>query len=55
MPAAMIAETASEASSIVVNEARMVFTASAACKSRTVTAVTMPNVPSEPTAAPRRS
>ena len=55
MPAAMIADTASEASSIAVNEARIVFTASAAWSRRTVTAVTMPNVPSEPTAAPRRS
>ena len=55
MPAAMIAETASEASSMAGNDARIVFTASGAWRSRRVTAVTRPNVPSEPTATPVRS
>src|SRR5207247_2582300 len=46
MPAAMIAVTVSDASSMDRNEARMVFTASATWRSLTVTAVTRPNVPS---------
>ena len=55
MPAAMIADTASEASTIERNAASAVFTASGVCVRRTVMAVTRPNVPSEPTAAPVRS
>ncbi len=55
MPAAMMAETASEASSMVANDARSVFTPSGTCMSRTITAVTSPSVPSPPTTTPVRS
>ena len=55
MPAAMISDTASDASVIEANVASAVFTASGAWSSRTVMAVTSPNVPSLPTAVPVRS
>ncbi len=51
----MMAETAVAAASIDVNVASAVLIASGAWSSRTVTAVTSPNVPSAPTAVPTRS
>ena len=51
----MISDTAWDASTMVANDASVVFTASGRCTSRTVTAVTSPNVPSAPTAVPTRS
>ena len=55
IPAAMIADTVSDASSIDANGASTVRTASGRWVRRTVTAVTRPNVPSAPTARPVRS
>src|SRR6266478_3562074 len=55
MPAAMMADTASDASSIEAKAASAVRTPSGAWSSRTVTAVTMPSVPSLPTVTPVRS
>ena len=55
MPSAMIAETAAEATSIESKVATAVRTASAARVSFTMTLVTTPRVPSEPTATPARS
>ena len=51
----MIVETAVPASSVEVKPASRVRTASGARSSRTVTSVSMPSVPSEPTNAPSRS
>jgi len=55
MPARMIAETASEASSMVGKDARIVFTPSGRWVRRTITPVTRPSVPSAPTMTPVRS
>ena len=55
MPPAMAADTTSDASMTVRNAASTVLTASGTWVRRTVTAVTSPNVPSEPTATPVRS
>ena len=55
MPRAMIPETALLASSMVRKTASRVFTASGCGRSRTVTSVQIPRVPSEPTNTPRRS
>ena len=55
MPEAMMADTVSEASTTERKAASTVFTASGRCVRRTVTAVTRPKVPSEPTATPVRS
>ena len=54
-PAAMIADVAAPASSVERKPARRVWTSSGSRVRRTVTAVTMPSVPSEPTRAPSRS
>ena len=51
----MIAETVSEAWSIVVNAASTVRRSSASGVSFTVISVTIPSVPSEPTNVPTRS
>ena len=55
IPAPTMAETVSEASSMVENDARSVLTPSGTWSSRTVTAVRSPRVPSPPTRAPVRS
>ena len=55
MPAAMIADTVSEASSSAEKDASSVFTPSGTRRSRTMTAVTSPSVPSEPTTPPVKS
>ena len=55
MPAAMIAEVAAPAWSVVAKPTRIVRTSSGSRTSRTVVEVTMPRVPSEPTTAPSRS
>lgn len=55
MPAEMIAEVAAPAWSVDSKPTRMVRTSSGSRTSRTVVAVTMPRVPSEPTTAPSRS
>jgi hypothetical protein len=55
IPAAMMADTAAPASSVEANPASSVCTASGRRSSRTVTRVTTPSVPSEPTIAPARS
>ena len=55
MPAAMIAETVSEAASIVSNAAINVRLSSGRGTSLTVISVTSPSVPSEPTNVPTRS
>ena len=55
MPSAMIADTAAEATSIDSKVATAVRTASGARVSFTMTLVTTPRVPSEPTATPARS
>ena len=55
MPAAMIPETASPASSEDGKVARKVRVASGLRSRRRVTSVTMPSIPSLPTSAARRS
>jgi len=55
MPAAMIAEVAFDASSIVGNAAMSVRLSSGSGVSFTVISVTMPSVPSDPTKVPTRS
>ena len=55
MPAAMIAEVAAPAWSVLSKPTRIVRTSSGSRTSRTVADVTMPSVPSEPTTAPSRS
>ena len=55
MPAAMIADVAAPAWSVVSKPTRIVRTSSGSRTSLTVVAVTMPSVPSEPTTAPSRS
>ncbi len=55
MPCPIKSDTTLQASSIVSNTARRVFTASGFGSSRTTTLVTMPSVPSEPTITPVRS
>ncbi len=55
MPAAMIAETAPPASSGPGKPATSVSTRSAIGSTPSVTSVTIPRVPSEPTTTPRRS
>jgi hypothetical protein len=54
-PAAMIAEVAAPASSVLANAASRVRTLAGSRVSRSVTSVAMPRVPSEPTNAPSRS
>src|SRR5690606_35565011 len=54
-PAATMDETAFDAVSIVGNGARSTLTASGLRVRRTITLVTIPSVPSEPTSAPVRS
>ena len=55
MPAAMMSDTACEASSMLSKTASSVRTSSARRSSRTVMRVTMPRVPSDPTSSPVRS
>ena len=54
-PAAMIEDTAAPPAPVSSKAARSVWTTSGAGVSRTVTLVTMPSVPSDPTNAPIRS
>src|SRR5947209_8866696 len=54
-PAAMMADTASDAVSTSANAATHTRTASGSFSSRTSTSVTIPSVPSEPTSTPVRS
>jgi hypothetical protein len=54
-PAPMIAEVAVPASSVLRNPASSVVTFSGRRVSRTVTSVTTPSVPSDPTTVPSRS
>ena len=54
-PAAITADVAAPASSVDGKAASSVRTDSGSRSSRTVTSVTMPSVPSEPTRAPSRS
>jgi hypothetical protein len=55
MPAAMIAEVAAPAWSVLWKPTRIVRTSSGSRTSRTVEEVTIPSVPSDPTTAPSRS